>query len=55
MTALARSTTPERRLVNDIRRDWRRWNATERCGAVTILTLVSIAFPVALLILSPAL
>ena len=55
MTALARPRTPGRGLAKDIGRDWRRWTTAERCGAVTILTLASLAFPLALLVLSPAL
>jgi hypothetical protein len=55
MAALVRPAAPERGLVKDIRRDWHRWTAVERCGAVTILALASIALPLALLVLSPAL
>jgi hypothetical protein len=53
MAALARLAKTDS--GKDICRDWRGWTAAERCGAVTILTLASIAFPLGLLILSPAL
>jgi hypothetical protein len=53
MTALAGPAKQDSALVKDIGRDWRSWNVAERRSAVTILTLASIAVPVALLILTP--
>ncbi len=35
--------------LRDIRRDWRRWSAAERCSAVTIM-LALIALPAAMFI-----
>jgi hypothetical protein len=51
MSALARPITQSVAL-RDIRRDWRRWSQAERCGAVTIIMLASIALPAAMLILA---
>jgi hypothetical protein len=55
MTAPAGPAKQDSALAKDLGRDWRSWNTAERCSAVMILTLASIAFPLALLVLSPAL
>ena len=52
MTTLARSAKPDSGLVHELGRDWRRWSAAERCAAVAILTLASIALPLALIIVA---